>query len=121
LFWRLKRPKLTAGQKAAHPAQWEPTINSWEGKMRVGAIASFALGLLLGVAAAPAIACELHNTEAAATTSVVALLSGQPVNRSLAGVEPAACKADGAVCTDDSECCSGQCKQGAEGRACMPK
>ncbi|MBN9509777.1 MAG: hypothetical protein J0I21_11795 [Alphaproteobacteria bacterium] len=89
--------------------------------MRTGAIAATMLACLLGFAAAPAVACELHNTQAAATPSVVAFLTAQPANRSRAGVTLAACKADGAVCTDDSQCCSGACKPSAEGRACVPK
>lgn len=89
--------------------------------MRVGAIAAVVLAVLLGYAAAPAAACELQNTEASARSSVVAFLNGQPTNRSVPGVELAACKAEGAPCTDDSECCSGQCKPSAEGRACLPK
>ncbi len=80
------------------------------------------LGLAIGLAALPVVACELHQSHAAGRSTVTAFLANQgmaatPVER----LQRAACQADGAACKLNSDCCSGSCRPMAEGVACAGK
>ena len=89
--------------------------------MRVRII-SLIVGAFVGVAALPAVGCELHQAQQKSDRTVTALLAEH--GRSAQSVQDrqlAACKPDGGPCTTDSDCCSGSCKPIAEGRACVSK
>ena len=89
--------------------------------MRVRVVAAIFLAVFLGVAAVPAGAGEADPAQAESPRSFVAFMSGQRITKIVPERELAACKADGATCTADSDCCSGQCKPAGESRVCVPK
>lgn len=88
--------------------------------MRARVISPIFLALLVAVGILPAAAGERDQAEQSlrqtATTSLPDLSWAPKVTPTW---QLAACKADGAACTADADCCSGACKPIAEGRACV--
>jgi hypothetical protein len=85
-------------------------------------IISLTMGAFIGVAALPAVACELHQAEQASDRTVTAFLpEHSPAAQSVQDRQLAACGAEGGPCTTDNDCCSGACKPIVEGRACASK
>jgi hypothetical protein len=90
--------------------------------MRICALLATFFAILIGIAILPAAACELEQAAAASHPTVIAFLAEH--NRANASTplrQLVACKADGAACAADAECCSGACKPIGEGRACVAK
>jgi hypothetical protein len=89
--------------------------------MRMCAFVPTFFAIFIGIATLPAAACELKRATALHPT-VMAFLAGH--SRATASTplpRLVACKADGAACAADAECCSGACKPIGEGRACVAK
>ena len=73
-----------------------------------------------GLAIIPANACD--QLKQASNEAVIAFLSGHSVPaQSVTERQLAACKENQSPCKADSDCCSGACKDVAEGQACVPK
>ena len=90
--------------------------------MRMRAVSPIFLALLVGVAALPAAACERELAEQSSHRTVVAFLPEHGwATKSTPLRQLVACKAAGAPCTADADCCSGACKPIAEGRSCVSK
>lgn len=87
--------------------------------MRVRVISLSFLALLIWIL--PAAACERSEQAEQSTQRMVTAFL--PEHGWAAKFTPtwqlAACKAAGAPCTADADCCSGACKPIAEGRACV--
>jgi hypothetical protein len=80
------------------------------------------LALFLGGAALPTTAGELCPTQAS-KVSVMAFLSEHGLRvRGASNLRLAACKAEGAKCDTDADCCSGECRHaGDAGHICVTK
>lgn len=77
---------------------------------------------LVGIVGLPAVACELEQAQWAwHRTDTAFLTEHDGAVRSTPRRQLVDCKADGAPCSADTDCCSGSCKPAAEGRACVPK
>jgi len=90
--------------------------------MSMRAVLAIFLALFVGIAALPAVACELGQSERASYPTVTAFLAEHGrAAKSAPSRQLVACQANGGPCSADSDCCSGACKPLAEGRACVPK
>ena len=89
--------------------------------MRMCAFLATFFAILIGIATLPAAACELAQAVASHPTVTALLAEHGRANASTPLRRLVACKADGAACTADADCCSGACKPIGEGRACVFK
>ena len=81
------------------------------------------LALFVGGAALPTTAGELCPSTQASKVSVMAFLSEHGLRvRGASNLRLAACKAEGAKCDADADCCSGECRHaGDAGHICVTK
>jgi hypothetical protein len=86
--------------------------------MRKHAVLPIFFALLVGITVLPAAAFELKQN-AASHRTVMAFLTLPRGATASTIPRPVACKADGAACAADAECCSGACKPIGEGRSCV--
>ena len=89
--------------------------------MRMFAFPTTFSAILIGIATLPAAACELEQAVASHPTLIAFLAEHGRANASTPLRRLVACKADGAPCAADADCCSGACKPIGEGRACVAK
>ena len=89
--------------------------------MRMCAFLATFFVILLGIATLPAAACELEQAIASHPTVIAFLAEHGRANASTPLRRLVACKADGAACAADADCCSGACKPIGEGRAGVAK
>ena len=72
------------------------------------AVAPIFLALLAGIAALPAAACEREQAQQSSHSTVTAFLAQHTwAAKSIPIQRLVACKADGAPCAADADCCSG--------------
>ena len=81
------------------------------------------LAVFVGGAALPAAAGGLCPARQASNASVMAFLSEHgPAGGAASKLQLAACKAEGAKCSTDADCCSGECRHaGDAGHICVTK
>jgi hypothetical protein len=89
--------------------------------MRICALLAAFFAILIGIPTLPAAACELEQAAASHPTVIAFLAEHGRATASTPLPRLVACKADGAACAADAECCSGACKPIGEGRACVAK
>jgi hypothetical protein len=89
--------------------------------MRICAFLATFFAILIGIATLPAAACELEQVAASHPTVIAFLAERSRANASTPLRQLVACKADGAACAADAECCSGACMPIGEGLACVAK
>jgi hypothetical protein len=81
------------------------------------------LTLFVGAAVLPAAAGELCPARHGSNVSVMAFLSERGLAaRGASKLQLAACKGEGAKCSTDGDCCSGECRHaGDAGHICVSK